>query len=313
MRPIFDSGLLAVARGRHDDRGSRALHPQRGLTGRCRPSACRRSTMAAMSSAAMMEAPDRAASSSGCSARARSCCAPTRPIGARRLEPTSCSSSSAAGAASTSRRSPRSPASWRSCWAPGRISTAPCASSSTTPRSPRARTILGNVRDKVRAGSSLAAALAAEPRSFSELYVGLVRAGEAGGTLPATLDRLATLLERERSLSANLRVGADLPGPAGGRGDRLDRAAARLRAAAIRADLRAGRRPAAGVDPRADDRRRRGRRRRRRGCSLRRSRRSWLGRPAAAGAARLPAAGRPRCCCTCRSSAGCCARPWRPG
>ena len=72
-------------------------------------------------------------------------------------------------------------------------------------RNARTRAILGNVRDKVRSGSSLAAALAAEPRSFSKLYVGLVRAGEAGGTLPATLDRLATLLERERSLSANLR------------------------------------------------------------------------------------------------------------
>jgi general secretion pathway protein F len=72
-------------------------------------------------------------------------------------------------------------------------------------RSARTRAILGNVRDKVRSGSSLAAALAGEPRSFSKLYVGLVRAGEAGGTLPATLDRLATLLERERSLSANLR------------------------------------------------------------------------------------------------------------
>src|SRR5271155_4889977 len=72
-------------------------------------------------------------------------------------------------------------------------------------RSARARTILGNVRDKVRGGSSLAAALAGEPRSFSKMYVGLVRAGEAGGTLSATLDRLATLLERERSLSANLR------------------------------------------------------------------------------------------------------------
>src|SRR5277367_1353231 len=72
-------------------------------------------------------------------------------------------------------------------------------------RSARARTILGNVRDKVRGGTSLAAALAGEPRSFSKLYVGLVRAGEAGGTLPATLDRLATLLERERSLTANLR------------------------------------------------------------------------------------------------------------
>jgi general secretion pathway protein F len=72
-------------------------------------------------------------------------------------------------------------------------------------RNARARAILGNVRDKVRSGSSLAAALAGEPRSFSKLYIGLVRAGEAGGTLPATLDRLATLLERERSLSANLR------------------------------------------------------------------------------------------------------------
>src|SRR4029077_14462579 len=46
----------------------------------------------------------------------------------------------------------------------------------------RARAILGEVRDKVRGGSSLAAALAAQPRSFSRLYIGMVRAGEAGGT-----------------------------------------------------------------------------------------------------------------------------------
>jgi general secretion pathway protein F len=72
-------------------------------------------------------------------------------------------------------------------------------------RNTRARGVLNSVRDRVRSGSSLAAALAGEPRSFSKLYVGLVRAGEAGGTLPATLDRLATLLERERSLNANLR------------------------------------------------------------------------------------------------------------
>jgi general secretion pathway protein F len=72
-------------------------------------------------------------------------------------------------------------------------------------RNARTRTILGRVRDKVRSGGSLAAALAAEPRSFSKLYIGMVRAGEAGGTLAATLDRLAALLERERSLAANLR------------------------------------------------------------------------------------------------------------
>ena len=75
----------------------------------------------------------------------------------------------------------------------------------------RARAILAEVRDKVRSGSSLAVALAAEPRSFSRLYVGLVRAGEAGGTLPATLDRLAALLERERSLTSNMRAALIYP------------------------------------------------------------------------------------------------------
>ena len=56
----------------------------------------------------------------------------------------------------------------------------------------------------MRDGSPLAAALARQPRSFPRLYVGLVRAGEAGGTLAATLERLAELLERERSLAATV-------------------------------------------------------------------------------------------------------------
>lgn len=75
----------------------------------------------------------------------------------------------------------------------------------------RARPILSEIRDKVRAGTSLAAALAAEPRSFPQLYIGMVRAGEAGGTLPATLDRLAALLESERSLKASLHAALIYP------------------------------------------------------------------------------------------------------
>ena len=43
------------------------------------------------------------------------------------------------------------------------------------------------------------------PRSFPRLYVGLVRAGEAGGTLAPTLEQLAALLERERSLAATVK------------------------------------------------------------------------------------------------------------
>jgi general secretion pathway protein F len=68
----------------------------------------------------------------------------------------------------------------------------------------RVRGVVGELRDAVRDGSPLAAALGRHPRSFSRLYVGLVRAGEAGATLAATLERLATLLERERSLAASI-------------------------------------------------------------------------------------------------------------
>lgn len=66
------------------------------------------------------------------------------------------------------------------------------------------REIYAAIRDKVRDGAALATALAAHPESFPRLYIGLVRAGEAGGTLAETLARLAELLERERSLVANV-------------------------------------------------------------------------------------------------------------
>jgi general secretion pathway protein F len=64
--------------------------------------------------------------------------------------------------------------------------------------------VLGRVRDAVRDGSSLATALSREPKSFPKLYVGLVRAGEAGGDLGGTLERVATLMERQRSLNATI-------------------------------------------------------------------------------------------------------------
>jgi general secretion pathway protein F len=73
-----------------------------------------------------------------------------------------------------------------------------------TASSRRAGRVLGTLRDDVRDGTSLAAAMARMPASFSRLYVGLVRSGEAGGTLAPTLDRLAELLERERTLAATV-------------------------------------------------------------------------------------------------------------
>ena len=68
----------------------------------------------------------------------------------------------------------------------------------------RVGSVMQQVRAAVRDGSPLAAALAQHPRSFSRMYVGLVRAGEAGGSLAGTLEHLAELLERQRALTATI-------------------------------------------------------------------------------------------------------------
>ena len=75
----------------------------------------------------------------------------------------------------------------------------------------RPRAALGRLRDAVRDGRSLAAGLAQQPNSFSPLYIGMVRAGEAGGALAPTLERLAVLLERQQSLIATIRAALVYP------------------------------------------------------------------------------------------------------
>ncbi len=69
----------------------------------------------------------------------------------------------------------------------------------------RVADVLDRIRATVRDGGSLTTALAQQPESFPPIHVGMVRAGEAGGRLALTLDRLAALLERQRTLAANIR------------------------------------------------------------------------------------------------------------
>ena len=74
-----------------------------------------------------------------------------------------------------------------------------------TAPSRRATRVLEALRDDVRDGAALAEAMARRGTSFSRLYVGLIRAGEAGGTLAPTLERLAELLESEQRLTSTVR------------------------------------------------------------------------------------------------------------
>lgn len=59
----------------------------------------------------------------------------------------------------------------------------------------RVREILVGVRAEIQAGHPLSAGLTRFPGVFSELYVGLVRAGEKTGDLTTVLERLADYLE----------------------------------------------------------------------------------------------------------------------
>ena len=63
----------------------------------------------------------------------------------------------------------------------------------------------------IRGGNSLAEAMAKhQPRPFSRLAVNMVRAGEKGGVLEATLKRLAELLEETQAVQGDARLRADL-------------------------------------------------------------------------------------------------------
>jgi general secretion pathway protein F len=72
------------------------------------------------------------------------------------------------------------------------------------PESAEARKTIANVRDAVRGGTSLSAALEQQHGVFSRLYVSTVRAGEVGGSLHETLARLADYLDRSRALRARV-------------------------------------------------------------------------------------------------------------
>ena len=66
------------------------------------------------------------------------------------------------------------------------------------------RRILGNVHAGVIEGRRLADAMGREPKSFPALYRAMVAAGEASGTLPQILERLANLLERQAQVRSKV-------------------------------------------------------------------------------------------------------------
>ncbi|MDH4186331.1 MAG: type II secretion system inner membrane protein GspF [Nitrospira sp.] len=62
------------------------------------------------------------------------------------------------------------------------------------------KALMADIREEIRGGSSFSAVLERYPREFSQIYIHMVRAGEASGALDQILFRLAEFLEKQLSL-----------------------------------------------------------------------------------------------------------------
>ena len=73
------------------------------------------------------------------------------------------------------------------------------------------RTMVERIHERVRGGATLADALESYEDVFPKFYAGMVRAGEAGGSLDVVLGRLAETLERSQALKENVKSALQYP------------------------------------------------------------------------------------------------------
>lgn len=67
------------------------------------------------------------------------------------------------------------------------------------------KVIINKIIADVEAGSALSAAMARHPKAFNNVYVSLIAAGEASGTLDKALERLANQQEKDAELISKVR------------------------------------------------------------------------------------------------------------
>jgi general secretion pathway protein F len=78
-------------------------------------------------------------------------------------------------------------------------------------RKPAARELIERLEERVRAGASFARAIEDEGDVFPPYYAGMVRAGEAGGSLDEAIERLAEMLEARQKLKRELSAAMTYP------------------------------------------------------------------------------------------------------
>lgn len=76
---------------------------------------------------------------------------------------------------------------------------------------PKLKKILIDIGERVEGGESLSRAMQRHPRSFNNLFIGLIRAGEVGGVLEESLQRLSHFLEKDVELRRKVKAALTYP------------------------------------------------------------------------------------------------------
>jgi type IV pilus assembly protein PilC len=77
--------------------------------------------------------------------------------------------------------------------------------------SPRLKGIIGDLALAIEGGSSFSEAVAMHPKVFNRLYVNMVKAGEIGGALEITMQRLAEFLEKAHKIKGKIKAAMFYP------------------------------------------------------------------------------------------------------
>lgn len=76
---------------------------------------------------------------------------------------------------------------------------------------PALKKIIAQIKESVNEGNSLTASLTKHPRLFSKIYINMVRAGEASGSLDVVLERLAEFGEHQQALKGRFQAALVYP------------------------------------------------------------------------------------------------------
>lgn len=76
---------------------------------------------------------------------------------------------------------------------------------------PKLKRILIDLGQRVEGGESLSRAMQRHPRAFNNLFIGLIRAGEVGGVLEESLQRLSAFLEGDVALRRKVKSALTYP------------------------------------------------------------------------------------------------------